>query len=49
MRKRKVPSRQRTPGRAARFLRRKAKRVLSVFTAEEQAELIALVGEEMES
>ncbi len=43
MRKRKVPSRQRTPGRAARFLRRKTKRVLSVFTEDEQAELLELV------
>lgn len=49
MRKRKVPSSKRTAGRAARFLRRKAKRVLSVFTPDEQAELLQLIGEEAES
>lgn len=43
MRKRKVPSRNRTPGRAARFLRRKARQVLSIFTPDEQAELLELV------
>lgn len=43
MRKRKVPSRERTPGRAARYLRRKAKRVLSNFTQDEQDELLELV------
>lgn len=43
MRKRKIPSRNRTPGRRNRHANRKAQRVLSVFTPDEQQELLELV------